>query len=64
MDTSVDMSKPFFNEFVVACPRPVQLRLTMRCLKKGIIGGYDLGPHYFHLTRAHAALRDRDEWQR
>ena len=45
---SVDMSKPFFNEFVVACPRPVA-EVNESLLKQGMIGGYDLGQHYFHL---------------
>jgi len=45
---SVDMSKPFFNEFVVACPRPVA-EINDALLAEGIIGGYDLGQHYFHL---------------
>lgn len=45
---SVDMSKPFFNEFVVACPRPVA-DINEALLEAGIIGGYDLGQHYFHL---------------
>jgi len=45
---SVDMSKPFFNEFVVACPRPVA-EVNDALLMEGIIGGYDLGQHYFHL---------------
>ena len=45
---SVDMSKPFFNEFVVACPRPVE-RINDALLEEGMIGGYDLGQHYFHL---------------
>ena len=31
---SVDMSKPFFNEFVVACPRPIRAKSTKPCLKK------------------------------
>ena len=44
---SVDMSKPFFNEFVVACPRPVA-EINEALLKEGMIGGYDLGQHYFH----------------
>lgn len=46
---SVDMSKPFFNEFVVACPRPIS-DINEALLAEGIIGGYDLGPHYFHLN--------------
>ncbi len=45
---SVDTNKPFFNEFVVACPRPVA-RINEALLEAGIIGGYDLGQHYFHL---------------
>ena len=45
---SVDMSKPFFNEFVLACPRPIG-EINEALLEEGIIGGYDLGQHYFHL---------------
>ena len=45
---SVDLSKPFFNEFVVACPRPVA-EINDALLAEGIIGGVDLGEHYFHL---------------
>ncbi|MCY3867333.1 MAG: aminomethyl-transferring glycine dehydrogenase subunit GcvPA [Chloroflexi bacterium] len=46
---SVDMSKPFFNEFVVACPRPIA-EINEALLAEGVIGGLDLGPHYFHLN--------------
>ena len=46
---SVDMSKPFFNEFVVACPRPIA-DINQALLAEGIIGGLDLGAHYFHLN--------------
>ena len=45
---SVDRSKPFFNEFVVDCPRPVA-EINDALLAEGIIGGVDLGEHYFHL---------------
>ena len=45
---SVDRSKPFFNEFVVACPRPIA-EINEALLAEGIIGGVDLGEHYFHL---------------
>jgi len=45
---SVDQSKPFFNEFVVKCPRPVQ-EINDALIEQGIIGGYDLGQDYAHL---------------
>jgi glycine dehydrogenase subunit 1 len=45
---TVDMSKPFFNEFVVKCPRPVK-KLNDHLMGYGIIGGYDLGRDYSHL---------------
>jgi len=45
---SVDTSKPFFNEFVVKCPRPVS-EINDVLIEKGIIGGYDLGQDYPHL---------------
>ncbi len=44
----VDTSKPFFHEFVVKCPRPVEA-INQALIEKGIIGGYDLGPEYPHL---------------
>ncbi len=41
--------KPFFKEFVVRCPRPVQ-EINDHLLEEwGIIGGYDLGRDYPHL---------------
>jgi glycine dehydrogenase subunit 1 len=36
---------PFFNEFVVRCPRPVA-DINAHLLKHGMIGGYDVGQHY------------------
>ncbi len=45
---NVDMSKAFFNEFAVACPRPIA-EINDILLEQGILGGYDLGQHYFHL---------------
>lgn len=45
---SVDRSLPFFNEFVVKCPRPVQ-EINEALIGAGIIGGYDLGKDYPHL---------------
>src|SRR5690606_23799771 len=41
----VDQSRPFFNEFVVKCPRPVS-EINDRLIERGIIGGYDLGQDY------------------
>lgn len=45
---SVDMSKPFFHEFMVKCPKPVA-EINDRLIEQGIIGGYDLGQDYPHL---------------
>ena len=45
---TVDHSKPFFNEFVVSCPRPVS-EVNGSLMEAGIIGGYDLGQDYVHL---------------
>jgi glycine dehydrogenase subunit 1 len=38
-------ARPFFNEFVVRCPGPVQ-EINAQLLEKGIIGGLDLGRFY------------------
>jgi glycine dehydrogenase subunit 1 len=40
--------RPFFNEFVVRCPRPVS-EINDALVEAGIIGGYDLGRDYPHL---------------
>jgi glycine cleavage system P protein (glycine dehydrogenase) subunit 1 len=39
---------PFFNEFVVRCPRPV-VDINEDLLDYGILGGYDLGQDYAEL---------------
>ncbi|WP_119067410.1 aminomethyl-transferring glycine dehydrogenase subunit GcvPA [Aggregatilinea lenta] len=39
---SVDMSRPFFKEFVLTCPRPVAELNDYLLEHWGIIGGYDL----------------------
>ena len=41
--------KPFFKEFVVRCPVPVQEVNDFLLHEWGIIGGYDLGRDYPHL---------------
>lgn len=43
---SVDMSKPFFKEFVVDCPLDVEELNAILMEDYGIIGGYDLGKDY------------------
>lgn len=48
---SVDFSKPFFNEFVVKCPVPVQ-QINDKLINAGIIGGYDLEQDYSHLKNS------------
>ncbi|HRL13668.1 MAG TPA: aminomethyl-transferring glycine dehydrogenase subunit GcvPA [Aggregatilineales bacterium] len=45
---SVVRERPFFNEFVVRCPRPVS-EINDALVEAGIIGGYDLGRDYPHL---------------
>jgi glycine dehydrogenase subunit 1 len=45
------LNREFFNEFVVACPRPVaQINRALAAQK--IIGGYDLSRAYPHLQNA------------
>ncbi len=41
--------KPFFKEFVVRCPAPVQAINDYLLAEWGIVGGYDLGRDYSHL---------------
>lgn len=41
--------RPFFNEFVLACPRPVADINQYLLNEWNIIGGYDLGQDYPHL---------------
>lgn len=44
------LDKPFFQEFVVECPRPAAEVNRMLWDKYRIIGGYDLGQDYPHLA--------------
>ena len=43
--------RPFFKEFVLRCPMPVDA-LNQKLLERGIIGGYDLSTHYPHLENS------------
>jgi glycine dehydrogenase subunit 1 len=50
-DYQVWQGKPFFKEFVVVCPQ-MAADVNQRLLDEyGIIGGYDLGRDYLHLSR-------------
>ncbi|HLE15406.1 MAG TPA: aminomethyl-transferring glycine dehydrogenase subunit GcvPA [Anaerolineales bacterium] len=55
---------PFFNEFVVRCPQPVD-EITAHLLEHGILGGYDLGQDYpqfkDHLLIAVTEMNSRAE---
>ena len=41
----IDTGGPFFNEFVVQCPKPVN-EINQHLLEHGILGGYDLSHDY------------------
>jgi len=47
----VDMSRPFFHEFVVHCPKPIA-DVNAALINEGIIGGYDLGQDYPSVQQA------------
>jgi glycine dehydrogenase subunit 1 len=42
-------NQPFFHEFVVKCPAPVE-DINFLLLEHGILGGYDLGHDYSALS--------------
>jgi len=43
------LSRQFFKEFVVRCPKPPE-EINARLLERKIVGGYDLGRDYPHLA--------------
>jgi glycine dehydrogenase subunit 1 len=47
---TVEMENPFFNEFVVNCPKPVE-KLNKFLLEEGFIGGYNLEADYPELKK-------------
>lgn len=57
-------SEPFFHEFAVCCPRPVE-EINAHLLEHGIIGGYDLGNDYpalkDHMLIAVTEMNTKDE---
>jgi len=58
------MSKPFFHEFVVKCPKPVS-EVNQALIERGIIGGVDLGADYpgmtDHMLLAVTEVNSKDE---
>jgi glycine dehydrogenase subunit 1 len=57
-------TRPFFNEFVVRCPGPVEA-INAHLLDHGILGGYDLGEDYpelsDHMLIAVTEMNTKDE---
>ena len=61
---SLCFNTPFFHEFAVCCPKPVE-ELNAHLLEHGFLGGYDLGQDYPTLTNhmliAVTEMNTRDE---
>jgi glycine dehydrogenase subunit 1 len=61
---SVYSGAPFFHEFIVCCPKPVQV-INDVLLEHGILGGYDLGQDYpalkNHMLLAVTELISKDD---
>ena len=58
-------SEPFFKEFVLRCPQPVEDINAYLMDEWNIIGGYDLGPDYprlkDHMLLCVTEMNSRDE---
>lgn len=61
---SVWNQAPFFHEFVVRCPKPVE-EINQHLLDHGVLGGYDLGIDYpelaNHMLIAVTEMNSRDD---
>jgi glycine dehydrogenase subunit 1 len=61
---SLCFDAPFFHEFSVCCPKPVEA-INDHLLEHAILGGYDLGQHYpslkNHMLVAVTEMNTRDE---
>jgi glycine dehydrogenase subunit 1 len=61
---SLCFDQPFFNEFSICCPRPVE-EINNYLLDNGILGGFDLGQKYpslkNHMLVAVTELNSRDQ---
>lgn len=61
---SLCLNGPFFHEFAVCCPRPVE-EINAQLLDHGILGGYDLGNDYpslkNHMLLAFTEMNTRED---
>ncbi len=61
---SLCFSAPFFHEFSLCCPKPVQ-EINRHLLEHGILGGYDLGQDYpalkDHMLLAVTEMNTKDD---
>ena len=61
---SICLDSPFFHEFAVCCPRPVE-EINLHLLDHGILGGFDLGSDYpgleNHMLLAFTEMNSRED---
>jgi glycine dehydrogenase subunit 1 len=61
---SLGSKAPFFNEFVIRCPKSVS-EINSKLLEEGILGGYDLGQDYpglaNHMLLAVTEMNSRED---